>query len=126
MIFGIGTDMVEIERIESVWRRFGERFARKILSPTETSEFFSSAQPARFLAKRFAVKEAFSKAFGTGIGADLSWQDIGVLHEPSGKPVLAPSGRLAALLRERRIRSSHVSISDERAHALAFIILEKE
>ena len=125
MIYGIGTDMVDIKRIEGSLFRFGDRFLHRILNETEVAEYADTSQPARFLAKRFAVKEAFSKAYGTGIGAEVNWHDVTVTHDACGKPLLATSAALAERLRENKISNTHVSISDEAEYAIAFVILEK-
>ena len=126
MIFGIGTDIVNIKRIEDSLFRFGDRFLHRILNDTEVAEYARTSQPARFLAKRFAVKEAFSKAFGTGIGAEIGWHDVAVTHDARGKPLIATSSELTERLHQHLISASHVSISDESEHAIAFIVLEKK
>ena len=124
MIIGIGTDLVEIPRIEQALARHGERFARKILVPHEMERFAAHRKPASYLAKRFAAKEAFSKAMGTGIHFPVNWQNVSVANLPSGKPCLRFSDALAGLLATRRIREVHVSLTDEREVAAAFVILE--
>lgn len=124
MIIGIGTDLVEIPRIEQALARHGERFARKILVPHELERFSAHRKPAAYLAKRFAAKEAFSKAMGTGIRFPVNWQNVSVANLPSGKPCLRFSDALADLLATRRICEVHVSLTDERAVAVAFVILE--
>ncbi|MBU0593320.1 MAG: holo-ACP synthase [Gammaproteobacteria bacterium] len=125
MIFGIGTDIVSTSRIAAVWERHGEDFARRILAPQEWAGFIEAGQPARFLAKRFAAKEAFAKALGTGIRAPATWHNIRVTHDDLGKPVLDFDPELAALLARHTICSHHLSISDEKELAAAFVILEK-
>jgi holo-[acyl-carrier protein] synthase len=124
VIIGIGTDLVEIPRIEHALARHGERFARKILVPHELERFSAHRKPAAYLAKRFAAKEAFSKAMGTGIRFPVNWQNVSVANLPSGKPCLRFSVALADLLATRRICEVHVSLTDERAVAAAFVILE--
>ncbi len=124
MIFGIGTDIVSTSRIAAVWARHGEAFAQRILAPQEWAGFVEAGQPARFLAKRFAAKEAFAKALGTGIRAPATWHNIRVTHDELGKPMLDFAPELAALLASRSIRSHHLSISDEKEMAAAFVILE--
>ena len=124
MIYGIGTDIVSIKRIEDALFRFGDRFLHRILNETEVAEYAQSAQPARFLAKRFAAKEAFSKAFGTGIGGEIAWHDVAVGHDQRGKPIINSSAPLLARLAKSDIKNSHISISDESEHAIAFVILE--
>jgi holo-[acyl-carrier protein] synthase len=124
MIYGVGTDVVEIERIEQALARFGDRFARRILCAPELSRFKNHRMPAAYLAKRFAAKEAFTKALGTGIRAPANWHGVWVENLPSGKPVLRFSVSLEKLLQDREIRSSHLSLADERGMAMATVILE--
>ena len=124
MIYGIGTDIVEVSRVEDSLARFGEVFARRILSEAEWLAFAQSKTPARFLAKRFAAKEAFSKALGTGLRAPATFQNIGVAHDDLGKPVFELAPELKGALDARAIRACHLSISDEKALAVAFVVLE--
>ena len=126
MIYGVGTDVVEIERIEKALERFGERFAERILCEPELARFHSHRLPAAYLAKRFAAKEAFTKALGTGIHAPANWHGVWVQNLPSGKPVLRFSDRLAQLLEARNILQTHLSLTDERGVAMATVILECE
>jgi holo-[acyl-carrier protein] synthase len=126
MIYGVGTDVVEIERIEKALERFGERFAMRILCPPELERFRNHRLPANYLAKRFAAKEAFTKALGTGIHAPANWHGVWVRNLPSGKPVLEFSEKLTELLEERNILHSHLSLTDERGVAMATVILECE
>lgn len=124
MIFGVGTDLVEIERIEKALARFGERFARRILCDPELKRFKTHRKPAAYLAKRFAAKEAFTKALGTGIHAPANWHGVWVVNLRSGKPSLEFSEQLQELLKQRNILKSHVSLTDERGMAAAIVILE--
>ena len=124
MILGIGTDLVEIVRIEQALERWGERFARKVLVPRELARFASHRKPAAYLAKRFAAKEAFSKAMGTGIHFPVNWHNVSVANERSGRPYLKFSQPLAVLLEARGIRRTHLSLSDEVEMACAFVVLE--
>ena len=124
MIYGVGTDVVEIARIENALARYGERFARRILSESEFSRFKSHRLPAAYLAKRFAAKEAFVKALGTGIHAPANWHGVWVKNLPSGQPVLQFSRELEDLLKQKQILQAHVSLSDERGVAFATVILE--
>jgi holo-[acyl-carrier protein] synthase len=124
MIFGIGTDIVEVSRIAESLERFGHSFAMRILSEREMQEFMQSQLPARFLAKRFAAKEAFSKALGTGIRAPATFENIAVAHDDLGKPVLDLAPELQAFLDTKQIRFAHLSISDEKSLAAAFVVLE--
>ena len=126
MIVGVGTDLIEVNRIQSALSRWGERFARKILVDHEFERFARHRKPAHYLAKRFAAKEAFSKAMGTGIHHPVNWQNVGVANLPSGKPVLRFSPPLTELLAQRRIVAVHVSLTDERDMAAATVILEGE
>jgi holo-[acyl-carrier protein] synthase len=126
MIYGVGTDVVEIPRIEHALTRFGERFARRILCEPEIERFKRHRQPAAYLAKRFAAKEAFTKALGTGIRAPANWHGVWVRNLPSGKPTLQFSEPLSRLLAQRKIQHSHLSLSDERGVAFATVILECE
>jgi len=129
VIAGIGTDLVEIARIAAVLARHGERFRRRVLTPGERAlapSFAGTEAEARWLAKRYAAKEAAAKAFGTGIGAQLSFQDLVVGREPSGRPTLAFAGAGAALAARQGVSRAHLSLSDERGHALAFVLLERD
>jgi holo-[acyl-carrier protein] synthase len=126
VILGIGTDLVEIARIEQALERWGERFAHKVLVPRELARFARHRKPAAYLAKRFAAKEAFSKAMGTGIRAPVNWHSIGVVNHASGRPYLELAAPLAALVERRGIRAVHVSLTDERGMAAAFVVLEGE
>lgn len=124
MIFGIGTDIVEVSRIEDSLARFGEAFAQRILTEPEWLAYEQSQTKARFLAKRFAAKEAFAKALGTGLRAPATFQNIGVAHDDLGKPVFEIALELQVFLELRGIRACHLSISDEKALAVAFVVLE--
>ena len=130
MIFGIGTDIVAVKRIEEGLFKHGDRFLHRILSEAEVAEYTHyktsphTTAPARFLAKRFAAKEAFSKAFGTGIGEAVGWHDVRVIHDTKGKPLLAVSAALQARLNDAGVNRTHISISDEQDHAIAFVVLE--
>ncbi|MFM9912245.1 MAG: holo-ACP synthase [Methylophilaceae bacterium] len=124
MIYGIGTDIVEVSRIEQALSRHGAAFAKRILTETEFAEFLQSHTQARFLAKRFAAKEAFAKALGTGVRAPATMQNIGISHDALGKPVFVLAPVLQTLVAEKNINQQHVSISDEKALAVAFVVLE--
>jgi holo-[acyl-carrier protein] synthase len=126
MIHGIGTDLVSVKRIEDALFRYGDRFLHRVLSESEVAEYAQSSQPARFLAKRFAAKEAFSKAWGTGIGEAVGWHDVSVAHDARGKPLIAPSAALSEKFVNEQILSAHISLSDENDHALAFVVLERQ
>lgn len=126
MIYGVGTDLIEIPRIARALDRFGERFACRILCAPELERFRAHRQPAAYLAKRFAAKEAFSKALGTGIHAPANWHGVWIANLRSGRPVLQYTVPLADLLAARGIRRAHLSLSDERGMACATVILESE
>ena len=126
MIYGVGTDLIEIQRIDKALKRFGERFARRILCEPELKRFRSHRQPVAYLAKRFAAKEAFTKALGTWIHAPANWHGVWVVNLKSGKPVLEFSPALKQLLQQRKIGNAHVTLTDEREMACATVILECE
>jgi len=124
VIFGVGTDIVEIERIRKALERWGERFAERILCAPELGRFKKHKQPAAYLAKRFAAKEAFTKALGTGIKAPANWHGVWVANLPSGKPVLEFTADLKTVLDRKQISQAHLSLADERGMAVATVILE--
>jgi holo-[acyl-carrier protein] synthase len=126
VIFGIGIDMVEVRRVEAGLARYGRRFAERVLSPAEISEFDSSSRPAEFVARRFAAKEALVKAAGTGFRRGLFPRQISVAHDALGRPALRFSEQARLVLQELGVATSHLSISDERDYALACVLLETE
>lgn len=125
MIVGIGTDIVRIARFEAMLDRHGARVAERILGADELQEFLTAARPARFLAKRFAVKEAAAKAFGTGFRDGLSLRHIGLRHDALGRPELTFSGRAEELCIQLQVSISHVSVADEQDYAIAFVTLQR-
>lgn len=122
MILGIGTDLVLIERIDGVLQRQGERFARRILTDEELQRFQSHGQPARYLAKRYAAKEAILKALGTGLAAGLTWHCMQIDNDPAGAPIVILSGMALQRLEQGGGGRMLLSLSDERDQALAFAI----
>ena len=124
MIYGIGTDVVSIERVQTIINKNRDGFINRILTEHERALFANKADSAAFCAKRFAAKEAFSKALGTGIGRVLSFQDLTVRCNENGKPYFMPSEKLRLYLKEKGIQQGHLSISDESQNALAFVVLE--
>ena len=124
MILGIGVDVVEVERVGRMLERYGERFARRVLAPSEWPGYRASANPQLFIASRFAAKEAFAKAFGTGLRASVLLTHIGVTHDALGRPTLLLSPELQALSDDRGIGAHHITLSHERSIALAFVVLE--
>jgi holo-[acyl-carrier protein] synthase len=125
VIFGIGTDIVRVARMQKDLERFGNRFAERILTTNELREFSASARPAHFLARRFAAKEAAAKAMGTGFSNGLALRHIGVIHDDAGKPMLEFTDTALEFMRRRGITTAHISLSDEEDHAVAFVTLEK-
>lgn len=124
MIYGIGTDIVAVARLRGMWERHGDRAVDKLLAPQEMADFAKAADKGRFLAKRFAAKEAFSKALGTGVRPPASLTAIAVAHDELGKPVFDFQGELESLLKQQNLKS-HLSISDEAEYAVAYVILEQ-
>ena len=125
MIHGIGTDLLDAERIRSGLARFGEHYADRILAPAEHAGYDASRGPARFLAKCFAAKEAFAKATGTGLRAPVSLRNIAVLRDAHGKPLIECAPELASWLTQRGVTGQYVSLSDEGDLVLAFVVLEQ-
>ena len=124
MIHGIGSDIVEYARFERMLARYGDRSAERVLSGREMPEFHSNADPARLLAKRFAAKEAFAKAVGSGLREPVSLRRISITHDGLGKPVLQFDEVLCTHLARLGISGHHLSISDERNMIVAFVVLE--
>ena len=124
MILGTGIDIIEVARIKFSYEKFGERFVNRILRLPEIAYCLSHKNPAPFLAARFAAKEAISKAFGTGIGAELSWQDMEVGRKATGEPFVILHDKGLLLLQQRGGRIVHLSLSHTEQHASAVAILE--
>jgi holo-[acyl-carrier protein] synthase len=124
MIFGTGVDIAKIDRFDIIYEKYQSRFLGKILSEYELSYFEQTREPARFLAMRFAAKEATSKALGTGFKQGVYPSLISVQHAASGKPSLRVSGKVLQLFSEFKIKQSHVSLSDDGGFAFASVILE--
>ena len=124
MILGSGIDIIEVQRIEAAFEKFGERFLQRILLPSELSYCNEHKAPGPFWAARFAGKEAISKAFGTGIGRHLGWHDMEICRKESGEPYVVLHGKGETLLRERAGRIVHLSLSHTAKHATAVAILE--
>ena len=123
MVVGIGCDLTQVKRVEASLASLGARFAERILSPAELADYHASSQPAAFVAKRFAAKEAFGKALGTGIGAGVSFRHITITHDELGKPGLELRARAQQLAAELGAQRSHLSLSDEDGWVLAFVVL---
>ena len=124
MILGVGTDLVEVVRCAQVLRRHPQRFVERILTPQEQAGFRAATHPERHLAKRFAAKEAAAKALGTGIAAGVGWHDLWIAADERGRPQLGLSAAVCARFAPGRQLLTHLSISDERDYALAFVVLE--
>jgi len=124
VIHGIGTDLLDAGRIREGLARFGEHYADRLLAPAEHAGYYASRDPARYLAKCFAAKEAFAKATGTGLRAPVTLRNVAVLRDVRGKPHIECAPELAAWLAARGVTAHHVSLSDEGDLVLAYVILE--
>ena len=124
MIYGVGTDLVNIERVKKILAKNRDGFVKRVLSEHEQALFANKADSAAYFAKRFAAKEAFAKALGTGIGRVVSFQDLTIRNNENGKPHFIPSEKLRQYLVEKNIKQAHLSISDESQNAIAFVVLE--
>ena len=127
MIFGIGTDIVDVSRIERAFERFGERFAERILTEREMTGYKKTKNKLRFLAMRFAAKEAIVKALGTGFRYGVWLRDVGTSPDPRGKPEIHYSDRGEALRTRLGVGDGHISLTDEAGLVVAFaVLLRKE
>ena len=124
MIAGIGVDIVELDRIKQIHDRYGEKFARRILDAHELEEYKKAASKERLLAKRFAAKEAASKALGTGFSNGITLNMIGVRHDRNGRPLLELSSDAAACAGRLGVVTHWLSISDEKNCSIAMVVLE--
>ncbi|PZN57940.1 MAG: holo-ACP synthase [Proteobacteria bacterium] len=128
MIVGIGSDLIDIRRVEKTLERHGERFIRRVYTEIERAKSEGRAERAASYAKRFAAKEACAKALGTGMARGVFWRDMGVVNLPGGKPTMALTGgaaaRLAELLPPRHRAAIHLTITDDYPLAQAFVIIE--
>ncbi len=123
-IYGIGIDLVRIDRIEAGLVRWGNRFLEKVFTQSEQQACQARKHPAACFAMRFAAKEAFAKAVGTGIRFPFLWKDMEVLHLGSGRPVINLSERARAFLHELGIHAWHVSLTDDGLYGAAVVVLE--
>ena len=124
MIYGIGIDVVEPARVARLLDKYGERFARRVLTPVEWPGYLRTARPVLFVANRFAAKEAFSKAMGTGFRYPVTLQCISVVQNRAGKPGFTFHPNLEAMVKSRGIGNHHLTISDESSLACACVVLE--
>ncbi len=123
MIFGIGTDIVHVVRMEKNLERFGEKFPKRILTKNELADYQKEKKRAHFLARRFAAKEATVKAMGLGFSGGLGWRQIGVNHDDKGKSLLEFNGFASEFVRNNGIVETHVSLADENEYAVAVVAL---
>ncbi|MGQ0620425.1 MAG: holo-ACP synthase [Panacagrimonas sp.] len=123
MIYGIGTDLIRVDRIEAVFNAHERRFVAKLLHPEELAQFSNASNPANFLAKSWAVKEAFGKALGTGVRGYAN-PDVGVVRGELGRPHLVYSEAMRHRLDDRGVGGGHVSLTDEGKWVMAFVVLE--
>lgn len=123
MILGIGTDLVYVPRVTSIFEQFGERFASRILTPLERAEF-DKKPSSLFLAKHFAAKEAAAKALGTGIARGVFFHDFWLTHAPSGQPVLNVSQTIIKRFAKNGALRAPISLTDEKDYVLAFVVVE--
>jgi holo-[acyl-carrier protein] synthase len=124
MILGLGTDIVDVVRIAASFQQHGEMFLKRVLLPAEIAYCLQHRQPAPFIAVRFAAKEAIAKAFGTGLGAQIGWQDMEIRRKESGEPFAVLHGKAERLFSERGAKKIHVSLSHTESYAVATVILE--
>lgn len=124
MIVGIGTDLVEIARIATLMTKRNEVFAKRILAQQELERFKQHGQPEKFLAKRWAAKEAISKALGTGFTQGVCFTDMIIGHTDQGQPLIELTGKTAEIAQQLGIESWSISISDEAHYAVAFVVAE--
>ncbi|MEM8815341.1 MAG: holo-ACP synthase [Pseudomonadota bacterium] len=124
MIFGVGTDIVELSRVQATYERFGEHFVRRILMDEEIALFRKSKQPVRFLAMRFAGKEAAVKAMGTGFANGIWLRDVGITNNRWGRPLIIWSERGLRVCERLGIGEGHVSLTDDAGLVMAFAVCE--
>lgn len=125
-IIGIGTDIVKKARIKKIFNSFNEKFAAKILTPYEITQYKIAKNKISYLAKRFAAKEAIAKALGTGINGTVSLSEIEIYNNDLGKPEMRLLGATQIFANTLGVSSSHLTIADEKEFAIAFAILEKK
>ena len=129
MIYGIGTDICDIRRVEATWQRQGERFVRKVLTDAEFAVWQTRSarwpqRGVRYLATRFSAKEAFSKAVGMGMRMPMTWRSCEITNLPSGQPVIVLHGELKVWFEAQGLRA-HVTVTDETDYAASFVVVEK-
>lgn len=124
MIYGIGTDIIEIDRIEKLIEKMGDKFLNRVFTNDEQEYCNKMARRSANYAARFAAKEAFVKALGTGFSNGISWRDIGVKNEDSGKPYIVLTGKALEIIKKNNITSINVSLSHSHTHAISIVTLE--
>jgi|ERR1700733_9396123 len=124
MVLGLGTDLIEIERIQASMDRFGERFLERIFTTEEIAYCWRKKQPAESLAARFAAKEAGAKALGTGISRGISWKEIEVIRKMGERPMLHFNGRAGELAKAMGVRRAQLTLSHSRKLAIAVVVVE--
>ena len=124
MIIGIGVDIAETKRFETIYARFGQRIARRILTASALAEFERRNKPASYLATRFAAKEAAAKALGTGFGCGVGYKSIEIKNDKNGKPLLIFLNKASQLADKKQVKNVFVSLSDEKHYVVAMVILE--
>lgn len=125
MIYGVGTDLVELARVQETYDRFGDHFVRRLLMDEERALFAKNKWPVRFLAMRFAAKEATVKAMGTGFAHGIWIRDVGIVNNPWGRPEIIWSDRARTLCDELGIGEGHVSLTDDAGLVLAFAVVTR-
>ena len=125
MIYGIGVDLVKIDRMEKVLKRWGDRFIKRVFTEEEALFCHNRAFPPSSFALRFSAKEAFSKAIGLGMRRGIRWRDIEVFHFPTGKPGIKLWGRSREICKENNIINVLLSLSDEKGYGIAMVVLEQ-
>jgi holo-[acyl-carrier protein] synthase len=125
MIFGIGIDLVHIKRMAKAIDRWGNRLLDRVFTPSEQELCLKRVNPVSAFAMRFAAKEAFSKALGTGMKKGVRWLDIEVYNTPEGRPMIRLKGKSKEICMKNNIREVHLSLSDEKDYGIAMVILEK-
>lgn len=126
MIYGVGTDIINIDRVANILLKNRDGFVQRVLSEHEQALFANKSDSASYCAKRFAAKEAFAKALGTGIGKIVSFQDLTIRNNEQGKPYFIASEKLRLYLVNKGIKQAHLSLSDDKFNAVSFVVLETE
>jgi len=126
MIVGTGVDISEVDRIQAALKRFGDRFLRRVFTPSEVRYCMGKPNAAERLAARFAAKEAGMKAIGTGLRHGITWHDVEILRLPGQRPVLQFHGKAAEFAARLGCKRTHLSLSHTKEQAMAYVILEND